>query len=287
MRVLQFLLLVVFSGFIMASPSISDAATELSFGLYSSDKPSAMKKTFSPIIKAIEKKMSAKLKTSVKIKFDFSESYQKGIDALADGKVDFSRFGPASYVLAKKKNSGISILAVEAKSGKILSKKAGVIIVHNDSKIKKISDLKGKSFAFGNESSTIGRYLSQRILVENGITAKDLKKYKYLESHDKVAIAVARNKFDAGALKSSTFKKMVKNKSPIRSIAYLQREGKPWIARAGLPEKVFKALSESLLEIKNKKILKSLKKVTGFEAADDSLYNITRPAILENKLFFK
>ena len=48
-----------------------------------------------------------------------------------------------------------------------------------------------KSFAFGNELSTIGRYLAQQYLMQHGIHEKDLSHYKYLGRHDRVGTAVA------------------------------------------------------------------------------------------------
>ena len=56
----------------------------------------------------------------------------------------------------------------------------GVICIHKTSSIKKVSELAGKRFAFGNELSTIGRYLSQLYLLNNGVKASDLGYYEYL-----------------------------------------------------------------------------------------------------------
>ena len=47
-----------------------------------------------------------------------SPSYEKAIGKLANGEVDFARFGPASYVLAKEQRPGITLIAMESKKGK-------------------------------------------------------------------------------------------------------------------------------------------------------------------------
>ncbi|MCP4349163.1 MAG: PhnD/SsuA/transferrin family substrate-binding protein [Desulfobacterales bacterium] len=264
--------------------SISHADVDLIFGLYASDKPTALKKMFDPVLKELEKKAGAKLGEPVKISIKFSKSYEQGVKDFVDGKVDFVRFGPASYVEAKKSNASIDILAAEAKKGKKTFN--GIICVLKSSAIHSAGDLKGKSFAFGNKRSTIGRYLSQQYLIKNGIRASDLDRYEYLKNHQAVAVAVARGIFDAGALKESTFKKIVKKGADLRSVASFLNVTKPWIARAGLPDKVKKALKESLMEIKDPAVLKELKK-DGFLPGDDSDYAVIRSTIENNDSFFQ
>ena len=75
---------------------------------------------------------------------------------------------------------------------------SGVIVVGADSSIKRLADLAGKRFAFGDENSTIGRYLAQAELVKAGIRARDLAHYEYLGRHDLVAKAVSLGDFRAG-----------------------------------------------------------------------------------------
>ncbi|MCP4691861.1 MAG: phosphate/phosphite/phosphonate ABC transporter substrate-binding protein [Desulfobacterales bacterium] len=272
-------LLVLFLGV-----SISHAEVNLLFGLYASDKPTALKSMFDPILKELESNASAKLGEPVKIKIKFSKTYELGVKDFVKGKVDFVRFGPASYIEAKKASPGVTILAMEAKKGKKTFN--GIICVAKDSKIQSVEDLKGKKFAFGNKKSTIGRYLSQLYLANHGVKASDLAKSEYLKNHQSVAIAVARGGFDAGALKESTFKKMVKKGADLRAIASFPNVTKPWIARAGLREDVKMALSESLLEIKDPAVLKKLKK-DGFLPGDDDDYAVIRESIDNNDLFFK
>ena len=117
--------------------------------------------------------------------------------------------------------------------------------------------MKGHSFAFGNENSTIGRYLSQRYLSKNYIHARDLSKFNYFKNHDKVGAMVALGIFDAGALKNSTFKKLQKKGAKLRKLAEFDNITKPWVARAGLDQSIVLALRKTLLSIKNHKALKN------------------------------
>ncbi|MDH5409201.1 MAG: phosphate/phosphite/phosphonate ABC transporter substrate-binding protein [Gammaproteobacteria bacterium] len=269
--------------FYLATPKIAFADIGLSFGLYTSDKPTTLVKKFRPILNELEKDLSHRMNTKVSIKLSIARSYEQGINALAEGKVDFSRFGPASYILAREKNPDISLLAMEVKNGHKHFK--GAICVHKDSKTNKISELKNKRFAFGDERSTIGRYLSQQYLYERGIKSKDLTLYDYLGRHDKVGYAVAQGKFDAGALKESTLKKLIKKGLPLRAIARFDNVSKPWVARKGLEPEVRAALKKALLGLNDKDVLKAIKK-DGFAETNYQDYERVSQAIKLNKKFF-
>ena len=173
----------------LAACRSSFAEVNLTFGVYASDKPTQMIQSFRPLLNDLEVLVSNKLGERVAIKIQISKTYEEGIDELVNGKVDFARFGPASYVAAKQRNDNIRLIAIESHKGKKAFN--GVICVKSGSKIKSVKDLAGKTFAFGDKTSTIGRYLSQKHLAANGITAKSLKSYEYLDRHDKVATAVA------------------------------------------------------------------------------------------------
>jgi len=269
----------LFTGSLMAA----DGTVRLNFGVYSANKPSAMVKTFKPTLKELERRMAMKLGVDVDIRMQIARDYDQGISNLSDGKVDFSQFGPASYVEAKRANDGLRIIAVEKKNNSKVF--YGIIAVHADSDIENVSQLAGRSFAFGDEGSTIGRFLSQLYLEKNGIHAGDLSKYEYLGRHDRVGTAVGARDFDAGALNEKTFKKLVEAGEPIRELVRFPNVTKPWIARSGLDDNIYKALRDSLLEIDDMRALAGLK-VDGFLAGNDADYEDIRVAIANNSVFF-
>lgn len=259
------------------------AEIELVFGLYTSDKPSTMIRQFRPSLTALEQRLSTMLSEPVIIRTHVAKSYEDGLNDLVAGKVDFARFGPASYVLAKRQEPDLSVLAVESKNGiKIFF---GVICVREDSDIRDVSQLKGRSFAFGDENSTIGRYLSQLYLLKHGVAAGDLATYDYLGRHDLVGSAVALGRYDAGALMEKTYKELVKSGMPLRIVARFTNVTKPWIARAGLSERIKTALTRVLLELDDPVALNALSK-DGFVEGDDSTYDVIREAMDRNPEFF-
>ncbi len=264
------------------APRSPSPTRKLTFGVYTSDSATEMVKQFTPILNVLDGVLSRHLGQPVEITLKVASTYEGGVQDLLSGRVDFARMGPASYVQAKKANQGIRILAIESKKGSKLF--LGIICVHQDSGIKDLIGLKGKRFAFGDSRSTIGRFLAQEKLVERGIYGRDLAGFDYLGRHDKVGMAVGRNRYAAGALKQSTFKKLVKAGEPIRALVSFPNVTKPWIARVGLEPKLFKAIQQALLGLDDAKALKALKK-DGFLPGDDTDYEPIRKAIKASRSF--
>ena len=154
-----------------------------------------------------------------------------------------------------------------------------------DSDITQIGQLRGRTFAFGNKRSTLGRYYPQYELSNVGLTARSLARFEYLGRHDKVGRAVASGEFDAGALSESTFKKLVKKGIPIRAIAKFPAPTKPWVARAGMSPRVRQALTQALLRMNDPKALKALR-ANGFMVVTDAEFDGVRKAISRNQRFF-
>lgn len=270
--------------FVLVATVPAKAEISLAFGVYASDKPSAMVRQFRPILNALEKSLSELAGEPVKIRMQIAKTYEQGVIDLVAGKVDFARFGPASYIRAREADPRVEILVAESNKGKKTFN--GVIAVAKDSPVQLVSELRGKSFAFGDERSTIGRYLSQLHLMRNNVRASDLRHFEYLGRHDAVGAAVGSGRFDGGALKESTFKRMVKKGVQLRAIARFPNVTKPWIARGGLSAKTKNLLRKTLLSLKDPKALKALKKAGFLEGSDEDYAGI-RESILNNHQFFR
>ena len=258
-------------------------ANDVKFGIYTSDKPSDMYKKFRSVINYLEKDLKDK-GIDITIKLKIYSTYDAAIDGLAKGEYDFARFGPASYILAKEKNNNIKLLVMEINKGKKIFN--GVFITHKDSKIINLEDLKNKTFAFGSNKSTIGRFLSQAELLKHGISSKELKSFRYLGRHDKVALAVLNQDFDAGVVKEKTFNKY-KNKYPDKQLTMVKvfdNVTKPWVVREGISDKLYMALKSSMLKLKDKKVLKVFKG-DGFVETSDKEYNFVREGMNLSKRF--
>ncbi|EGG98705.1 Phosphonate ABC transporter phosphate-binding periplasmic component [gamma proteobacterium IMCC2047] len=260
------------------------ADIELRFGVYSADKPSAVVRQFHPILDELEQSLSEELDEPVSISLQVASSYEKGMDDLISGKVDFSRFGSASYILSKSQLNELQILAVEDNDG--VTSFNGVVCVGENSDMTSLAELRGKRFAFGDENSTIGRYLAQQALFSNGLRASDLGSYEYLGRHDKVGAAVASGLYEAGALKENTYNKLVAKGYELRKLTVLPGvPTKPWVAHPQLSGQLFNALQTVMFKLDAPEAFKALK-FTGFVPADAANFQQVEEAILTNNRFF-
>ncbi|QCO57552.1 phosphonate ABC transporter substrate-binding protein (plasmid) [Pseudorhodobacter turbinis] len=265
---------------VLATSAMADI--NLVFGTYAADKPTQTVKMYRPFLQYLAHEMTDILGEPVHIKMRVAKEYETSIEHLAVGDVDFSRFGPASYITVFEQNSGIQIIAMESNKGSKRFK--GVIAVHADSPIQSLRELRNKSFAFGDQLSTIGRYLAQSHLIRAGITSKELSGYDYLGRHDRVGAAVGVGRFTAGALKEDTMIKLIRSGVPIRPMFEFENVTKPWLAAAGMDPAVLAAMRQVMLEIKDAELLGDIAE-DGFLEGSDADYDFIRHAMNHSKGF--
>ncbi|MCP4042513.1 MAG: PhnD/SsuA/transferrin family substrate-binding protein, partial [Gammaproteobacteria bacterium] len=96
-----------------ASSSDSMSARPVQFGVYAHVRSTEMYKKMEPFRNHLQEELQRRgIGRAVELRI--YSTYGDGIDALVHGKVDFVRFGPVSYVLAKERNPHIRLLAMES-----------------------------------------------------------------------------------------------------------------------------------------------------------------------------
>lgn len=251
--------------------AVPAAAQVLRFGTYASERPSEELRKLEPFTKYLEASLK-KQGLTVHVELMIFPTYDEGVEAVANGDIDFSRLGPVSYVLAKRKNPALTLLVGESHEGD--KQFPAVMIVARDSPIASVADLRGKRFAFGDPSSTSGRYLPQAELAKARITAESLASYEYLGRHDKVVFAVASGRFDAGATNINTFMKYAEAKN-LRELVRYPSPTHAWAAHDKLDPALVAALRKALLEMTDPR-LKELIDRNGFFPATDADYDELR-----------
>jgi phosphonate transport system substrate-binding protein len=253
----------------------------ISLGIYSFRKPTDVWKQFQPVTVELTRLVTKQLGEKAEVELHVTQTYEECLEAFVAGEIDIVRFGPASYVLAQARNPKVQLLASERED----SRGVGLIVVREDSPFTTLADLAGKRFAFGDNQSTIGCYLSQAELMQAGITAKDLASFSFLDKHDAVFKAVEIGDYEAGALHLDLFKELNETAThKLRVLHAFDNVPKAWVARAGLDKTVLKALTASLLALDNAEALKTLK-VPGFQMTCDSDFDTVRKGMQKAEQF--
>jgi phosphonate transport system substrate-binding protein len=268
---------------ILLSADQAKAIDTLIFGTHAFEKPTTTVRKLRPILNALEQKLETQLGRPIKIRMRVAKSYHAAIADLTAGRVDFGRYGQAAYVIAKAAKRDLKVISVEGDHKKKTFK--SVIVVRQNSPIQSLADFSGRSFAFGDEHSTTGRYLPQAFLARNGVTANVLSDFGYLGRHDRVAAAVADGTYDAGAVSEWVYKDLKQKGASLRTISSFSNMTKPWVARSGLPKSMIASIRSSLINLRGVKVLDLIKKDC-FLPGHDHDYSDTRNAISDNWAFF-
>lgn len=163
------------------------------FGVISRYSPRSIVSGYQPLMQYLSEN------TPYTFKLKLSRSYLETVEQLANGSIDFASLGNYTYIHAREKH-GVTCIAMPInKDGHIQN--YDDIIVRNDSEIKNMQDLAGKSFAFASKQS-FSSWMGVWMLKQVGIKLTDLSHYENLSYHDLVAEKVLRGNFDAGMVKS-------------------------------------------------------------------------------------
>lgn len=128
------------------------------------------------------------------------------VGELCDGQVHFAIVGTVSYLQAHHRcDAHILVRGLNAEGEDTYR---AAIIVPPDSPLRDLSDLRGRSFAFGAPNSTQGHLIPRLMLQQAGLALTDLQTYTYTGSHAATANAVTSERFDAGGLQDTLARDM-------------------------------------------------------------------------------
>ncbi len=123
-------------------------------------------------------------------------AYEK---SLKKGEIDFALHDPHTYLqLAEFYNQGEILRTLSVDGG---TTQAAVVVVRNDSNIKMLSGLRGKTVMFGPKSSITKWVAAKRLFKKNGINLdKDLRSYVHGGCCEDIAFSVYLKSVDAGVV---------------------------------------------------------------------------------------
>ena len=155
-----------------------------------------------------------------------------------------------------------------------------MIVVKQNSPIKTVQDLTGKTFAFGDKRALLQR----ATVVGAGFKINDFKDIKFLGHYDNIARAVMNGDFDAGILKDT---KAFKWQNKGLRILYRSPHLPPYniTASKNVSPELFAQLKKAFLALDSKtpahlRIIKAVdKKYSGFAATSDAEYDVVRKLI--------
>jgi phosphonate transport system substrate-binding protein len=168
------------------------------------ENPNELMRIYTPFAEYLAKEIGTK------VQFTPVVDYAATVEGLAARKLDLVWYGGFTSVQAVRRTNGNARrLALRQEDAEFKS----VFISRRDSGIKKLEDLKGKTFAFGSVSSTSGHLMPRYFMLQAQLDpTKDLKQAAFSGAHDATALWVESGKVGAGALNFLVWDKLVQQK---------------------------------------------------------------------------
>jgi phosphonate transport system substrate-binding protein len=217
----------------LLGPCATLAQGTLNIGLVPAEDPRLIVADNQALIEALRASLGMEIKPFV------ATDYNGVIEALRAKKLDVALLGPFSYVLAASiaEVDPIAIPETDKQGPSYHS----LIIARKDRNIRSLADLKGKTFAFVDPSSTSGHLFPKTGMLRAGLNPdKDLRAI-FAGSHDASAIAVQNGKVDAaavadGLLEAAIARGVVKRDEIVIVWTSDPIPGAPIVMRRDLPE---------------------------------------------------
>jgi len=241
------------------------------FGSVAMDTPAVMHQRLSPLTNYLK----TVLQRPVELKL--SPNMAGAINEVSTGAVELAYLTPVAYIRAHERGNS-QLVAKMVTKGKASFQL--MIVVKQNSPIKTVEDLAGKTFAFGDPAALLQR----AAVVGAGMPLDKLGKYEFIGHYDNIARGVARGIFDAGILKDS---KAFKWQDKGLRILYSTPQLPPYNIAASnkIGPVLLKRLQDAFLQLdinnpEHKAIIKSMgKKYNGFAPTQDAEYDVVRKLV--------
>lgn len=253
------------------------AQQPLKIGVAAMISPKETVKFYKDIVDYVGKKVG------IPVEMVQRESYDEMDNLLEKGEVKIAFICSGPYVKNKEK-FGVQLLVAPQSYGKPFYH--AYIIVHKDSPIKSLADLKGKSFAFTDPKSNTGKLVPTYMVAKsfNKTPEEFFSKIVYTKSHDKSIEAVAKKIVDGASVDSLIYDYAAKKNPVYTSLTKIIEKSQPY----GIPpvvvtkdfdpnlkEKIKQAFLNMHNDPEGKRILEGIM-VDKFIIPKDSDYNSVR-----------
>ncbi len=210
------------------------------------ESPTELARKAAPLVKYLESKLG------MTVEFTPVTDYAAAVETIVNRKVDLAWFGGFTFVQANVRSNGKVIPLVQ----RVEDETFRSVFITTDPSIRQLSDLKGKDFTFGAQSSTSGHLMPRDALLKAGLDPeRDLHRIAYSGAHDATIAAVAGGKVQAGALNISVWQKFVDEHKVDTSKVRVFYTTPPyhdynWTVHADMPAALREKLTQAFLDLR-------------------------------------
>lgn len=175
-----------------ASESEAPAAAQpLRIGFIPSENNAEIQRNAQPLVDRLSQAVGQEVQPVM------ATDYTGLVEAFRNGRMDIAFLTPASYVMAHNE-AGVKVILRAQRGDKAVY--YSVIFTRKDAGIDNLSQLKGKTFAFGDNLSTAGYIFPLKMFKAAGVNPEtDFENQIFSGGHDATVLAVYNKKVTAGA----------------------------------------------------------------------------------------
>lgn len=212
--------LILFITFILPT-SLLYAEETLKIGVAAMISPKETVKYYREIVEYIGKKIGKPVEMVQR------ETYDEMDNLLEKGEVKIAFICSGPYVRDREK-FGVELLVAPQSYGKPFYH--AYIIVHKDSPVNSLAELKGKSFAFTDPKSNTGKLVPTYMIAKKFNTTPEqfFSKIIYTKSHDKSIEAVAKKVVDGASVDSLIYDYAAKKNPVYTSLTKIIEKSPPY-----------------------------------------------------------
>jgi len=265
--------------------------TSLRFGVPPFVSPEEVRAQYGPLMRTLGELLG------VPVELQVGESYDATIDGLVDGSLELALLPPASYVVARRRQPKLQLLAAQLANG--ATSYSSYILVRKEDPAEDLRDLRGRRITFVDRRSTSGYILPLAALLQHGLDpAKDFAEVRFAGSHFAAVEDLVRGDTDAAATASGML-------SAARAAARGREEGMDFgdvriLAKAGrvpydavcaaatVPRSGAERVRQALSSLNNstaigRRALASTNRVSGYAPVTDATYDGVRKVLARLK----
>lgn len=276
--ILSILLIILYSCSSQNNPNLSKTenperdykeASPITILIIPTQSPGEIYERFLPLKYYLEDKIKRPI--ILKISRDFEDA----ITDIEKGSVHMAFLDPMTYceIRAKYKNRLIPLVKPIGTHG---ASERSVLVVKNNSKIDRVTDLKGKRLALGNIRSSFSYLVPLSMIRDVNLSLNDFVRVDFLEKEDRVALSVLVGYHDVGAISKGIAKKYL---SDGLKIIKESEAINPFVLCASnvLSKEIREEILNALILLKDKDILSKLDpNIDSLVAAHDRDFDIVR-----------
>ncbi len=204
------------------------------------------------------------------IKLIIPTNYAATVEAIGNESVDLAHFGGLTYLKARQRYGVLPI------AQRVEDRRFHSLFITGDASIAALSDLKGKTFAFGDVNSTSGHLIPAKDLLAAGIDPDNDITARFTGNHTNTAIAVNAGQVVAGALDETVYRKMLADKTIDAAKARVFHTSEAfvdyvWTVPSTTPPALAELVRRAFLDMNDPAVL-AVVRGTKFVVADDAEY---------------